>query len=72
MDIENENKCFYCNDDYKKLSLSKYSKDITHYVKHLGFCQIGCYDDYSFHHPELIKKLKRDKLILSLSKYNKS
>ena len=70
MDTEEQKTCFYCKDDFINLSLNKHSTDINKYVKHLGFCNIGCYDDYNFHHHELLRKLKRDKLIFSLQKYN--
>ena len=71
MELEEDNKlCHYCNDSYKNLSLNKYSRNIIHYVKHLGFCNIGCYDTYNFHHHELMRKLKKDKLMISLQKYN--
>ncbi len=70
MEYEEVKKCYYCNDEYTNHYLNAHSTDINKYVKWIGFCQIGCYDDYNFHHHELLRKLKRDKLIFSLQKYN--
>jgi len=71
MDYEEDKECFYCKDKYINRSLNAHSKDLNNYVLHLGFCNVGCFDSYNFHHNELMRKLKRDKLIFSLQKYNK-
>ena len=64
-------KCFYCDDEFTNDDFNKYSNNIENFVKHLGFCNIACYDDYKFHHPNKLKRLKRDKLIISLKRFKK-
>jgi len=69
--METEKQCFQCNNLYDNSSLNKHSRELNSFVKELGFCNHGCYYDYKFDNPKLMKKLKRDKIIHSLQKYHK-
>ena len=68
--IQQQKECLECKDDYINHSLNRFSNKINIYVKHLGFCNIGCYDEYSVKHYDLMRKLKREKLIQSIQKVN--
>ncbi len=74
MEIEGEYNinsiCIQCRDEYIKQPHHKYSSNIKDYSKHLGFCDVGCMDEYELNNYKIMAKKRRTALINSIKRFN--